>query len=251
MSIEIGYKFFDWTIISEVESASNGSRQYLCECKCGITRKKTKRDILKPTSKMCISCHNKENALNKLNKNKSLYIGQKIGNWDIIGYENDKNKSLYIATCPCGNIRKRALHFFREFKGCIKCYPKNQNIKRMKELAIENAEKRLGKEIGSFKLLKISYVKDGMIYINCQCLFCKRKVDIPNGQIPFRQSCGCVREKNKARGSKSYLSKLTEIEVGAIRELYSTGMYSKKDLSEQFKLKSIYHILNRASWKHV
>lgn len=249
----IGNKFGEWTVIYETfeRKKSDGSKYYLCKCKCGTEILKTKSEILRITSFRCRACHNAEVSEKKVLKNNEKYIGSQIGVWKIIGHTYHRNISMYIGKCPCGTIRTKPLKSFTLFKGCAKCCPKKINLKSRREYYLRKAEERLGKVVGSFKLLNIAYVKNSLIYITCKCLFCKKNTDIPNGVIPFRESCGCLREKNKKRGSEQHNAKLTEIEVSAIKELYSSGLYSKKELSNQFGVRSIYSIINGETWKHV
>jgi|GEM_PF-4312753 len=250
----VGQKFFGWTIIEKAtKRSSEGSIQYLCRCSCGIEKLKTKRAVSCGTSKQCKLCANKIVSLTRLEENKKRIIGTNIGLWKVIGHVNENNISKYICECPCGKIRKKSLCMFRKHKGCIKCAPKKNIKPTLTAYHLEKAKEKLGKAIGSFRILEISHVAKGQVNYKCKCLFCKKEVTIPAGAIPFRESCGCIRQKNRPRGSLQHFSKLDETDVGAIRSLYESGYYSMTELAKQFSisLTNVSEIINRKSWKHV
>lgn len=55
------------------------------------------------------------------------------------------------------------------------------------------------------------------------------------------------------RGEKSNGHKITEKMVLEIREIYSTGNFSQKELAKKYGIKepAVSHIINRRNWKHI
>jgi hypothetical protein len=63
----------------------------------------------------------------------------------------------------------------------------------------------------------------------------------------------CVNKSRTLPGSKNPYSKLTEDKVKEIRELFATGEYTKKQLSDLYGVTptSISYIISRKQWSHV
>jgi hypothetical protein len=255
----VGKHFFDWEVLSLCEKRdSSGNKLYECRCKCGIIKIKTKNAVSSGNSKRCISCSNEKTIQDKLETKRKKYIGKVYGTWTIKDYSRKNNKCFFIVECVCGNQKKdSSLASIRRFlNGCFKCRKTkltNEQLLKRRKNHIEKAKEKIGKDVGSFKILKIAYVKNSLIHFVCKCFFCKKNTIIPNGSIPFRESCGCLREKHKARGSKQHASKLNEIEAASIRDLYESGYFSLTELSKQFEVTigTISAIIKKETWKHV
>jgi len=250
----VGKTFFEWTIIEKASKrSSQGGIQYLCRCSCGTEKFKTKWEVSCGTSKHCRKCANKIVSLTRLEENKKRIIGTNIGLWEIVGHIIEKGKSKYIGKCACGKIRKKILRNFLRDKGCLECTPKKHINPTLSAYYLEKSRAKIGLEIGSFKIIGISHVEKGFVNYKCKCLFCKKEVVIRGTAIPFRESCGCIRDKNKARGSNQHNSKLDETDVGAIRSLHKSGYYSMTELAKQFSISvsNTYEIVKRKTWKHV
>lgn len=253
----VGKQFWNWSVLEKTDKKSNCKNPeylYLIRCKCGKETLKSRGAIINGTSKGCISCHNRQTSQEKFEKNKNKNIGKKFGNWEILDRIKEGDKWIYIGKCACGTIKKswRFMDFSR-FTGCASCCEKNYNHEKSRIYHINKAKERIGKTIGSFLVLDVDCVKNQLVYMKCKCLFCKKKTSIPNGVIPFRESCGCLREKNKARGSRQHFSKLNERDVLAIRDFYKSGLYTKTALAKQFEISvsNCYEIIKKESWKHI
>ncbi len=251
----IGKSFYNWNIIEKTnEKNKSGSYLYKIKCNCGFETLKTKNNITSGKSRMCITCHNKLISSSLFEKNKLKNIGKKFGKYEIIDRVKEDGKWNYVAKCQCGKEkRSHRVSDFSRFTGCTICCDKKIDLEKRRKMYLQKAKKRIGLIVGSFKILDIDFVKNQLIYMKCKCLFCKKKTSIPNGSISFRESCGCLREKHKARGQNQHASKLTNNDAIAIRDLHKSGCYSLTEISKQFgvSLSCCSSIIHNKTWNHV
>lgn len=253
---EITGKYFNnWQVIGKTnQKDTSGSYLYQIKCSCGFETLKRRSYVVSGKSKMCMKCHNKFISSSLFEKNKLKNIGKKFGKWIIVDRLKEGERWNYVAKCACGKEKKsHRLGDFSRFSGCIICCDKKIDLEKRRKMYLEKAKKRIGLVIGSFKILDIDCVKNQLIYMKCKCLFCKKTTSIPNGVIPFRESCGCLREKHKSRGQNQHASKLTNNDAVAIRDLHKSGCYSLTEISKQFgvSLSCCSSIIHNKTWKHV
>jgi hypothetical protein len=62
-----------------------------------------------------------------------------------------------------------------------------------------------------------------------------------------------VKKGRQAVGTKTKSSKITERDVMAIREMYSSGDFTQQAISDKFKIKrrQVSHIVRREHWRHI
>ena len=94
-----------------------------------------------------------------------------------------------------------------------------------------------------------------------QGLCVRHKCDNPGCVNPKHLELGTTQQNTQDRvdrgrsaiGSRNGKAKLTAEDVLEIRELYTTGNYTHKQLAEQFNIgrNGIWSILNRRTWRHI
>lgn len=244
-----GEKINNWEIIVYNKECDF----YICRCKCGKEKKYKCSYFRRNKKRMCTHCASQKTGIIKAQSN----IGKIINDWKILEVVFDENiLKYYICEHRCGEIKKHSTKSsLRRFSYCNKCVKrKGAPLDKMSKFHKNQAKEKIGKTIGNFKVIGISNVEKGKyIYMICKCLSCKKECKIPNGSIPYRQSCGCIREKNRPRGEENYLTKLTDIDVISMRELFDSGLYKRKEIAEIFGLRyeTACNIISKSTWKHI
>ncbi len=191
-----GYK------ILEVYKDQNKRLVYLVECM--VCAKKSYNRFTHPNKIVgCRSCTAKKE--NRLHIHK---IGKRIGTYTIIDYVRKENGIPYAKIkCDCGYEGTR--RNLKRLGKCQKCkFPSSPNNK-------------IGTSFG--KLNYIKYLGKQKYQAICDC----GKKCIVHSES---KSCGCLKRLHNPRAKHSHL------EVKALRELFETGSYTKKDLCEMFNL---------------
>jgi hypothetical protein len=153
---------------------------------------------------------------------------------------------LAIAKCKCGKeLEVKIHHMLTQYPSCG-CYWKN--------IHIENAKKLVGYKFGRLKVIKFLGMKGeksrASYLLKCNC---GEKLEKSISNLFQSQSCGCLQKENTPKGSRQFLSKLTENEVCAMRDLFKTGLYKKKDLAHIFSVSpsTAGNMINAKTWKHL
>lgn len=88
-------------------------------------------------------------------------------------------------------------------------------------------------------------------------LHCRHRCDRPACINPRHLVSGTnadnVRDKMRRGRHKSGGSKLSEFQVRRIRQLYTDGGYTQKDLAEMFGVSATHvcYVVNREAWRHI
>lgn len=116
MVVNVGDKFFDWTIKEKITNA-----WYICTCKCG-NEKLISRSILKRNkSKKCSDCNHKDIS----NRVEDL-SGRQFGEWQVLSRHGSTKHHQPLWSCLCNKCGKisvvRATHLKTgSSKRCTKC----------------------------------------------------------------------------------------------------------------------------------
>ena len=261
-----------WTVIEKIEVPGNHS--YLCRCKCGKEHTFSTKRINRITK--CKDCIAQDHL--------SQFIGITHGRITCIGLGT---KGKLNVTCACGSNYDLKPYDFHKSESCTDCkhgyYPGNiingcELIKRIKGKIWEKkcicgkifqaisskincgcvnknklyneAKKKIGHKYGYLKVVKIAGNENGHIQLLLKCK-CGNTIIRNNGHEFKGYSCGCF--TNLPVGERSNSATLKDSEVISMRELFSSGLYSKEQLSEMFNkpVGYISRIIARDIWKHV
>lgn len=232
----IGKEFGDSTVIG-IEKV-NGKASVLIRCKCGNEKYVRPETIKRGLYKSCGKC---DSPYSK--GGKPIEMGKKYGMLTVIG--RHKSENIFFCKCDCGTNIACKYHKFQTQNPSCGCYRKN--------LHIENAKKLVGMKFFRLKVVKfLGMGEDKRARYRMKCK-CGTVFDQSISYIRGSQSCGCLQKEVVPKGSRNHNAKTNEVEVASIRELFQSGYYSKKDLSEMFGL-SFTHICNivaNKTWKHV
>lgn len=264
---------------------SQKTSKYKVKCSCGKILCNTHYQLKK--RKICYLC--------SLKKRTSFHIGKILGNFTVIGQQQNETRTklnvicnickkqyfksycelgkskwcpnciggyypglriknitllerlgncLWKAKCDCGNFLKKSIaHITTQKYVCI-CQ-KKINI-------LDKAKQKIGLKYYNLKIVDIASYENGHITFLLKCS-CGTTLLRNNGNEFKSKSCGCKWHANAANGENCTFSKLNEIEVLSIRELYQSTLYSIDELSKMFDITKggIEKILNRQTWKHL
>lgn len=259
----IGHVFDGVTVIGQIHKESNGEKiQFLTlRCSCGQEFSRNQANYLHRTkNKKCKTC----SLVN--------FVGKKFGELTVIAKSVAKYSGCYSCICSCGNIKDYAIsNVIRHTRCCSACTKKNkpyltrfkdpdarkvlivkiQKLKRERYIA-----KWLGKKHFFLKVIKYlgqvtgtrEKVKNKHCLFLCKCV-CGKKIEVSSYHLPFKKSCGCMNFKQKIQSC----AKLTELEVVQIRELFSSGMYTCKDLAKIFNvhLQTVSQVVRRLTYINI
>jgi hypothetical protein len=197
----------------------------LCDCK-------NERYLLPARVKIgtYISC-GKCNLAKK--KSKHLLRLGTIGNkYGFLTIKDRIDNTTWTAVCDCGKeIVVKRHHLTTKFPSCG-CYWKNKRI--------EHAKKYIGLKWGRLKIIDFLGMhgddkKTRARYrIRCSCgNILERYV----GHMFDIKSCGCSHKDSVPRGENHPHSKITDIESKAIRDIFSSGLYTRKEIASMMNLK--------------
>lgn len=209
----------------------NGKVHLKLRCACGDERNvRPSRALLSNTCGKCV--------------NLKYVPGRKAGMLSILSKNED---GTFNVICDCGNSKIVHLHHLKIQKPSCGCY--------WKKIHKDIAKKLVGIKIGRLKVVQFIGFSNppkprAMYKLKCKC-----------GEIIYKsishlyaaQSCGCLQKESIARGSMNQNSKLTENEVGAMKDLYSSGLYTKIDIAKMFNASetNVGRILKKETWRHV
>jgi hypothetical protein len=181
-----GMRFTRLVVIKEIESDSNGHRQYLCKCDCGNDKVVTRQHLQKGSVKSC-GC---------LKRDSEDLTGQKFGRWTVIEKTKTRGHGVvyYLCECECGTRREvlnRGLKYGKSLScGCL-----------TREISESQAEDLTGMRFGKLTAVKIvrRRMSNGItrVYWDCYCDCGKNKIaaarDLKLGGVV---SCGCLKKYN-------------------------------------------------------
>lgn len=230
----IGKKHYFLTVIDNPKI--NGIVRLKVKCDCGnihIIRS------LRDGYKSCGKC----DLTKKGNWKNYRTPGYRFGLLTIIS--RDEKTKLIKCKCDCGSIVEIPSFKLRnDFPSCG-CYWVNEHIIKAKKL-----EKSKIGYLTVLKFLRMDQDKRALYLLKCKC---GKKFERNIKHLFGSKSCGCLIKETASKGSNNALAKTNEVEVITMRELFSAGLYTRKELAEMFSLKHshICLILNRKCWKHV
>ena len=203
-------------------------KKYICRCKCGEIVKRIGFEL------------NKRNKCRKCNINNTL--SQKNHKTTFISHIKGQN---FNCICDCGNKfigRRRS-------KSCG-CHVREGDTKRAKELV---GRKFNGLHVKKF--LGFKQKTNSTEHIACyevQCI-CGKTIEKNSSALKKQKTCGCRMVNSHARGELQGNAKRNKKTVLMIKELFLSGSYSRKELSEIFCISEgcLSDYINCKSWKHV
>ena len=232
----IGKKFFYCTVMSLEKNSSKHACMVNVRCDCGNEVLLELCRLRKGILKSCGKCN--------LNRKIRIFKSSKIGELFIV---NKLPNSSFNCICSCGKkIIKKRYHLLTQHPSCG-CFRKNINI--------ENAKKIIGTKIGNLKIIKFIGMrgkpKKTRSFYLCKCK-CGNLVEKSISYLYGSASCGCLQQENAAKGQNHPHSKLSENDVKAMKGLFSSHSYSKRELSLMFGISesTAGNILNKKTWKH-
>ncbi len=228
-SRHIGTKHYHLTVIDNIKV--NGKVKFLVKCDCG-------NDHIIPRLTIGYKTCGKCSILSKMSPTK----GKKIGLLTVL-QRNDN--STYDCKCDCGNVINVKYPKFRCSVPSCGCYRTNSHIEKAKKL-----EGVTYYYLKVLKFLGMGEDKRATYSVKCKC---GNNFTKSISHLFQSKSCGCLQKDKSPKGSSNYNSKTTESEVKSIRELFSTGYYTRKELSKMFDLsyEHVCQIIIRQSWKHI
>lgn len=226
----------NWKVLHldlQPQKSTRKYRRYICECICG-----------KKSSVIAYSVK-RTNGCKSCGQNRRYIPGTKIGVFTYV--KPIFGTSNHEAICKCGGIYVGSISTMKRLKiGCRNCV----------SLAhIERAKSVVGEMIGRMIVHKFLGMKGhpasrAFYELKCQC---GKKVVKSIACLRNSQSCGCLREINRPKGSRFNRSALNETDVGALRNLHKSKIYTDEELAEMFNIatKHLKVILSGRTWKHV
>ncbi len=230
----IGKKHFFLTVLDNPKV--NGKTKLLVKCDCGNIHY---IPSLKKGYTSCGKCTLVKKKLNHL----IFEIGSKYGFVKIIN--RDPVNKLYHCLCDCGSLINIPHYSLKKPHISCGCYWKNKHLERAKKLEkVKYGYLKVLKFIGMNKDKRANYL------VKCKC---GKKFERSISYLFGSKSCGCLLKDSCTKGSKNHFAKTNELEVSSMRNLFSTNLYSKKELSEMFGLRyeHVCRIINKSIWKHV
>lgn len=216
------------------------------KCDCGNERFLEPSRVKNGTYISCGQCELGYEDKTKFYKPEK-YLNKKFGMLTIIEVLDADN---YIAKCDCGKICKIRNWHIKNKMPCCGCYWKNKRIK--------NAESMIGYKQGYLKIIKFLGMQDSdgkgktraHYLLKCKC---GNKIIRERGDIYLINSCGCLQKEKSLKGEKQSNAKLTNTEVLGARELFSTGLYSRKEIAHLLNIdySHICRILANKDWKSI
>lgn len=179
--IEPGMRFGNWEVISLAYINKHHQKYFSCKCLvCGTIRDVRGTSLIDGTSTAC----SRECANN--------LIGQKFGEWEVIGIDKTKKRAHYICRCSCGTVKsvaKERLKYGRSRScGCLRNKERKQKFE-------ENARAHIGETYG-FLTIYDCYVRDRNYWYKCKCK-CGNEKDVCGKHLFTGDvvSCGCINSK--------------------------------------------------------
>lgn len=224
----------------------NGKMKAKVKCDCGNEVFLKPQHIKNETYKSCGKC----NLAFEKRKRKYVYrlgkIGEKFGMLTVLEKIEDHK---YLCKCDCGNDFEAKLHHFQNQMPCCGCY--------WKEKRIGLANKLIGLKWGYLRIIKFLGMKkdqnnDSRAYYEIKCK-CGNLIQKEIGHMFDVKSCGCFHKESLPKGSQNYNAKTNEIEVKAIKELFDSKLYTRREISEMMNLEysNVCMIISKTTWKHV
>ncbi len=235
----IGNKYNHITVLS-IEKVNNEVAAKI-RCDCGKVRFLEPYRILNGAYKSCGYCKfSNEKRCSFIHK-----IGDKIGLLTILDI---RKRSIYFCKCDCGNLIETRSQIFSYKVPSCGCYWEN--------IRIEKAKKYIGLSWGKLKVIKFLGMKGDLKKTRAHYLLkckCGNTLEKSVGHMFDIRSCGCLHKENILKGNESPSAKTNKIEVATVRELFKTGVYSRKDLSEMtgISYSHLCSILKNKSWHDV
>jgi hypothetical protein len=261
----VGVKYGKLLVLEQIRVPFNGKEKYRkttlklkCQCDCGNIFYPFKGNVLSGTTTGCPRCQNCKDL-----------SGGKFGKLHVLRRDLSRKKTSYVCLCDCGTEEVYSYIFLTKGKkiACDRClHPKKYLPRKTKEEVIKNLiignfnkhenskNSKIGKKIGLLKVIRFSHWKEEKTrrrpYYFCKCR-CGNVCCI-RGDWDVK-SCGCLHKKNILRGESCPISKLTNKQASAIRELYRSGAgYTGRQLANMFGISEhiVSHILNDKSYKN-
>jgi len=241
---EIGKKYNFLTIIS-IEKV-NGKSKALVSCECGNQAHLPITQIKSGQRKSCGKCLLGCKRYSSTKQRGTLKIGNKKGLLTIIKSIDDKTA---IAKCDCGTEMEVKSHHLKTMMPSCGCYWKQKRI--------ENAKKYIGLKWGYLTIKKFIGMlgRDGetRAHYELKCK-CGNIIQKEIGHMFDVFSCGCFQKESVLKGQNNPQSKIKDIEVLAIRELFSSGLYTRHEIAKMMNLQ--YHhvcqlIKGKNTWTHL
>ncbi len=235
----IGNKYNHITVLS-IEKVNNAFAAKI-RCDCGKVRFLEPSRVLRGVYKSCGYC--------KFSKGKKCSfihkIGDKIGLLTILDI---KENSIYSFKCDCGNLLQARSYILKNKVPSCGCYWEN--------IRIEKAKKYIGLSWGNLKIIKFLGMKGDLKKTRAHYLLkckCGNTLEKSVGHMLGIRSCGCLHKENILKGNECPNAKTNKTEVATVRELFKTGFYSRKDLSEMTGINyaNLCSILKNKSWRNV
>lgn len=272
----VGKRIGPWNVISMFHE--NGKKKYVCRCEDGHEKVVNSYHITRIIP--CVKC--------KLKQEKNKHLGERHHRLKCVGFISDaKGHTKYLIKCDCGKEIEMKLNQFKKTSSCKSCSKGFYSGKRVgKSILIERHSHRLWKkhcDCGKFfigvarkpncgciaknKITNRALLKLGKKYeyLTVKSIFknhnghtqflmhckCGKEFVRNNGHEFKSKSCGC--KLNVPVGEKANKATLKNCEVISIRELYNSGTYTMKQLSDMFKKSEnyIYRIIHRKIWKYI
>lgn len=248
-----GYKINNLEIISEVSAPYKGvdkKRKTIlkleCKCICGEIFFPYKINVVRGRTKQCARCSQSHKMLNK-----------KFGSLLVLERDFSEVYTSFKCKCDCGSIsviRDRHLKSGKD-KRCKDCISSEiQKVKEQDKLEVNKKKQKkiidkdeyiqsfINKKSGRLTVssfLKLIKRKVGSrIVFSCYCE-CGNETTLRSDQIGIIKSCGCLQQemlKLTQSGENNKRSKLTNVQVKEIRELFSSGLFTLTELSKTFNV---------------
>lgn len=233
-------KRFNSLLVLSVEKV-NGKCSAKVKCDCGIERYLSPALIKSGTYKSCGQC-----SLNRTKKKYPYLYGQVEKTYGYLTIIEKISNTEFLAQCVCGKKLNVKTHHLTTMKPSCGCF--------WKKIHEDNAKKLIGTKFGYLTVISFLGMKGikkrAHYLLKCKCgVKIEKSISYAFGS----RSCGCLQKESVPKGSKNHNSKLKEYEVSSMRQLFSTGLYSRKELSIMFDLAfaNVCYIIKRKSWKHI
>lgn len=214
-------KKYNHILVLDIEKVENKVKAKI-KCDCGNTRYLSPSLINKGVYKSCGECH-----LSKKRKNIKILSLVKIGNkHGMITIIDRIDKNNFKIKCDCGNEKIIKYYQLQNKMPSCGCYWKNKKI--------QNAISYIGLKWGYLKIIDFLGMKGADKKTRAHYLLkckCGNKLERDVGHMFDIRSCGCLQKEMVLKGENHPHSKLRNCETLTARELFKSGIYTRKDLS--------------------